>query len=195
MYDNKSFINVINTVNKDNGKTDVFNITFKPGIYKGYNDNDFDFTLFDLKYGYSIINGNGAEIVGKGDYHFITASKYCSGVLNNLTIFKFKTVFFTEGNFLVANSSFINNNVDYYIQRDYGGVVDNSGYCKFVKCSFIGNSAKYGGIAYNTGICEFIGCIDINNTGYSSEGASIYDMGNGVSRFYSSNGTFMVLII
>ena len=34
VYDNKSFINVINTVNKDNDKTDVFNITFKPEFIK-----------------------------------------------------------------------------------------------------------------------------------------------------------------
>ena len=124
------------------------------------------------------------------DIHLLESSKISTVILDNFTVSGFKTPVVNKGVFKAYNSVFTGNHIDYAVSRDYAGVIDNSGMCDFVNCTFGDNSAKYGGVIYNEGSANLLDCIFNNNHGYNKEGSAIYDSKLGRSNIiYSDNST------
>lgn len=140
-------------------KTTILNLIFKENLYIKSN------TLFDAS-GFDKVNfmGNGATIDGDAEsddeYHWISLdSKSPEYIVNNLIIKKFNSAIVNNGGYCELNSvSLIENAMDYYFERDWGGAILNTGVLVCNNCSFIKNSAKNGGAIFNQGI------IYINNS-------------------------------
>ena len=165
-------LKAIKLVNNNNGEFDSANVTVRS---KGALFNLGTDDSFNVKYGLLILNGNGCSFKTDMDIHLLESSKISTVILDNFTVSGFKTPVVNKGVFKAYNSVFTGNHVDYAVSRDYAGVIDNSGMCDFVNCTFGDNSAKYGGVIYNEGSANFIDCIFNNNRGYNKEGRAIYD--------------------
>ena len=180
-------LKAIKLVNNNNGEFDIANVTVRS---KGALFNLGKDDSFNVKYGLLILNGNGCSFKTDMDIHLLESSKISTVILDNFTVSGFKTPVVNKGVFKAYNSVFTGNHVDYAVSHDYTGVIDNSGMCDFVNCTFGDNSAKYGGVIYNEGSANFIDCIFNNNRGYNKEGRAIYDSKLGRSNIiYSDNST------
>ena len=178
-------LNAIMLVNNNNGEVDVANVTV--------NGNNFNLgkdDRFVVKYGLLVLNGNGCTFKTDKDIHLIESSKISTVILDNVSVSGFKTPVVNKGVFKAYNSVFTGNHVDYAVSRDYAGVIDNSGMCDFVNCTFGDNSAKYGGVIYNEGSANLLDCIFNNNHGYNKEGSAIYD-----SKLGRSNIIYQIMVL
>ena len=154
----------------NNDKYDVFNVTLAKGDYGVFPDST---TLFDMKYGTLILNGNGARIFVQSpsdndETHFANLSAISSLYMNRLTIEGFNIAIINKGNLEIYNSMFFKNKVEYKSKDDYGGAIVNQKMLMAFNSSFVGNYAKYGGVVYNKGVSKFIGCSYLDNVGYEN---------------------------
>ena len=154
----------------NNDKYDVFNVTLAKGDYDVFPDST---TLFDMKYGTLILNGNGARIFVQSpsdndETHFANLSAISSLYMNGLTIEGFNIAIINKGNLEIYNSMFYKNKVEYKSKDDYGGAIVNQKMLMAFNTSFVGNYAKYGGAVYNKGVSKFIGCSYLDNVGYEN---------------------------
>lgn len=161
-----------NLVN-DNEDYDIINVTFTEGDYGTFPNSK---VLFDIDYCQLILVGNGARIFvsspkDNDDTQFLVTTRHSSVIMTGLTVEGYNIAINNGGALNILNSSFINNRVDYIIQKDYGGAIfnDEGATLTIFNSTFTGNYAKYGGAIYNKGISKAIISTFSNNTGYNSK--------------------------
>ena len=70
------------------------------------------------------------------------------------------------GNCIFNNVTFKDNKMDYWLQRDWGGAILNTGSVICNNCSFMGNYAKNGGAIFSQGIFITNNCTFLDNKAY-----------------------------
>ena len=122
---------------------------------------------------FDVLNINGANSKIKGSYDDRKEEKWIVMSLNNafaasnITLEGFNTVIENMGGQCVLNHvNFNNNRMDYYVCRDWGAAILNTGTVTCINCSFTNNYAKNGGAIFNQGLLTIQDCIFSNNEAY-----------------------------
>ena len=89
---------------------------------------------------------------------------------NDLTVKKFNTAIeCLSGTCTFNNIKFDENRMDYYVDRDWGAAILNTGIIVCNNCTFTNNYAKYGGAVFNQGFIGLNNCTFKGNTAYGTE--------------------------
>ena len=120
-----------------------------------------------------IINGHGSTIRGTGDdsdeYNWALLSPGYTFIASDLTVWGYNTAVNNMGGNCIFNNVVFNyNRMDYYIKRDWGGAIINTGILICNKCSFTNNYAKNGGAIFNQGILDLENCTFSHNKAYGT---------------------------
>ena len=120
--------------------------------------------------GFNVVNINGNDSTIKGSFKERNEDKW--GVIgenevftaSNITITGFNTAIENMGGFCIFNNvKFLENKMDYMIDRDWGAAILNIGNIICNNCTFEKNSAKNGGAIFNQGFIDLENCTFINN--------------------------------
>ena len=150
--------------------TEVLNVVFTKKCTISLDESwDMSESTFDV----INIYGNGSYI--KGSYEDREEDKWavvCPNkifIASDLRIAGFNTaVENMGGQCIFTNVNFDHNRMDYWIDRDWGAAILNTGIVTCVNCSFTNNYAKNGGAIFNQGILILENCIFANNIAYGS---------------------------
>ncbi len=155
-------------------------------------------TTWDIKkMGYNTITimGNGSTIRGgAGDRDkrkwLVVDANDVKFVVNDLTISGFNTaVECLKGTCYFTNVNFDGNRMDYWIDRDWGAAILNTGVIICTNCSFTNNYAKYGGAVFNQGYLALNNCTFKGNTAYGDKGDNVCVGDGGVVKINNENVT------
>ena len=155
-------------------------------------------TTWDIKkMGYNTITimGNGSTIRGgAGDRDekkwLVVDDNGVKFVVNDLTISGFNTaVECLKGTCYFTNVNFNGNRMDYWIDRDWGAAILNTGVVICTNCSFADNYAKYGGAVFNQGYLSLDNCTFKGNTAYGEKGDNVCVGDGGVVKIDNENVT------
>ena len=125
----------------------------------------------------SLIYTNNEE---RSEKKFVCWSGDTLFVLSNLRVSGFNNAFKNVGSqMLLINVEIFGNKMDYYIDRDYGAGILNSGVVYCMNCTFHDNKAKYGGAIFNQGLLVVTDCSFYSNYGYG-KGNDIVNVDNGI---------------
>lgn len=158
---NELLDNVAKTLKRDN-VIFALNINFEKALSFKCTD-----TWKPSEIGFDIVNINGKYSTIYGSYDDDEEEKWA--VLNekdtfsasNLYIEGFNTAVTNMGGYCIFNNvAFIENKMDYWFERDWGGAILNTGVIFCNNCKFIDNYAKNGGAIFNQGqlilnTCQF----------------------------------------
>jgi predicted outer membrane repeat protein len=155
-------------------------------------------TTWDAKkMGYNTITimGNGSTIRGgAGDRDekkwLVIDDNGITFIANDLTISGFNTaVECLKGTCYFTNVNFNANRMDYWIDRDWGAAILNTGVVICDNCSFTNNYAKYGGAVFNQGYLSLNNCTFKGNTAYGEKGDNVCVGDGGVVKIDNENVT------
>ena len=125
----------------------------------------------------SLIYTNNEE---RSEKKFVCWSGDTLFVLSNLRVSGFNNAFKNVASqMLLINVEIFGNKMDYYIDRDYGAGILNSGVVYCMNCTFHDNKAKYGGAIFNQGLLVVTDCSFYSNYGYG-KGNDIVNVDNGI---------------
>lgn len=149
------------------------------------------------KMGYNTITimGNGSTIRGgAGDRDekkwVVIDDNEVQFITNDLTISGFNTaVECLKGTCYFNNVNFNGNRMDYWIDRDWGAAILNTGVIICNNCSFTNNYAKYGGAVFNQGYLALNNCTFKGNTAYGDKGDNVCVGDGGVVKINNENVT------
>ncbi len=123
--------------------------------------------------GYDVIAimGNGSTIKGgagdRDEKKWLVLDKDVTFIANDLTIKNFNTAIeCLKGTCYFNNVNFNGNRMDYWIDRDWGAAILNTGIVICNNCSFTDNYAKYGAAIFNQGFLSLNNCTFKGNTAY-----------------------------
>ncbi len=116
------------------------------------------------------INGNGIKIKSGGDSsnecHWVKVRENQMFVASNFTIEGFNSAVENIGGYCILNNMiFDKNKINYFIERDWGGAVLNSGTVICYNCTFKNNVANNGGAIFNQGL------VSLNNVVFKDNNA------------------------
>ena len=158
----------ITTLSEKNPLTYVLNLVFTQAITV-----DCDST-WNLKSSiYSVLNVQGAGSTIRGSFKdrdedkWVCLSENNALGVSNITIEGFNTAIENMGGqclFMFVN--FNDNEMDYWIDRDWGAAILNTGIITCINCTFTKNSAKNGGAIFNQGLLTLQDCIFSGNDAY-----------------------------
>ena len=150
--------------------TEVLNIEFTKACTIDY---DSGFDMEDSKF--TVINVNGSGSLIRGSYKDRDEDKWAEVcpdkifIASNIRLAGFNTAVENMGGQCMFNNvDFDHNKMDYWIDRDWGAAILNTGLITCVNCSFTNNYAKNGGAIFNQGILILENCIFANNIAYGS---------------------------
>lgn len=136
----------------------VLNVTFKKDL-------NIDSKLALNPSGFDIIRieGNNAKIDAYArcteEYHWITMDSNTMLIVNNLEITGFNCAIENYGGYCELNNVILSSNqVNYLIERDWGGAIRNTGFLICNNCEFSFNFAKYGGAIFSQGTLIINNC-------------------------------------
>ena len=149
------------------------------------------------KMGYDTITimGNGSTIRGgAGDRDeekwLVVDANGATFIVNDLTISGFNTaVECLKGTCYFTNVNFNGNRMDYWVDRDWGAAILNTGVIICTNCSFTNNYAKYGGAVFNQGYLVLNNCTFKGNTAYGDKGDNVCIGDGGVIKINNENVT------
>lgn len=123
------------------------------------------------------IDGKGSVIRGsfkdRDEDKWVTLGEGDVFSANNIRIEGFNTAIENMGGLCtLVNVTFYKNVMDYWIDRDWGAAILNTGIVTCINCTFIENSAKNGGAIFNQGLLIIEKSHFYNNSAYG-EGPSI----------------------
>ena len=119
----------------------------------------------------STINGNAGD---RDEKKWLVMDDDVTFIANDLTIKDFNTaVECLQGTCYFNNIKFDGNRMDYYIDRDWGAAILNTGIVICNNCTFTNNYAKYGGAIFNQGFLALNNCTFSGNTAYGKEGDNV----------------------
>lgn len=133
-------------------------------------------TLKPKKMGYDVIKieGNGSTIKGgakdRDEKKWLVLDDDVTFIANDLTITNFNTAIeCLKGICYFNNINFNGNRMDYWIDRDWGAAILNTGVVICNNCTFANNYAKYGGAVFNQGFLSLNNCTFMENTAYGEK--------------------------
>lgn len=121
---------------------------------------------------FDIVNINGHNSTIKGSFKNRNEDNWAKinqkiFSASNLVIEGFNSaVDNNAGNCIFNNVTFKDNKMDYWLQRDWGGAILNTGSVICNNCSFMGNYAKNGGAIFSQGIFITNNCTFLDNKAY-----------------------------
>ena len=154
-------------------------------------------TTWDAKkMGYNTITimGNGSTIRGgakdRDEKKLLVINDDITFITNNLTISGFNTaVECLKGTCYFTNANFKGNRMDYWIDRDWGAAILNTGVVICNNCSFTDNYAKYGGAIFNQCYLSLNNCTFNGNTAYGKKGDNVCVGDGGIVQINGVNVT------
>lgn len=140
-----------------------------------------------------IINGNGSRIWipfdESNEYHWASLVPGYALIVSDLTIWGFNTAIENlGGNCTFNNVVFKQNRMNYWIKRDWGGAILNTGIVICSNCTFIENYAKNGGAIFNQGLLILENCTFSRNGAYG-KGSDVCMGKGGVAKVNGLNIT------
>ena len=128
------------------------------------------FNVKELGYDTINVEGSGSTIQAvtgpRDEFKWaITAPGYTFSA-SNIQVEGFNLAIENKGTCILNNVKLHNNRMDYWIERDWGAAMLNTGYAICNHCSFTNNYAKNGGAIFNQGVLNLNNCTFSNNEAY-----------------------------
>lgn len=161
----------------------VLTLNFTENTYESHETWFVNSTKFD------IINfqGHGSKIFGscesRTEYKWLKVAPNTLICINDLQVSSFNTALENLGGHCLLNQVKLSGNyMSYYLDRDWGAGILNTGIIQAVNCVFTNNHAQNGGAIFNQGYLDLYNC--------SFEGNSAQDKGADICN--AQNGTVLI---
>lgn len=133
------------------------------------------------------IQGNGAQVgASSGDRDenkWVILESDCVFSAKDIYVIEFNTAVENNGGYCVFDGVyFMNNRMDYWIERDWGAAILNTGVCICNECFFVLNYAKNGGAIFNQGNLVLDNCTFMGNEAYG-KGDNVCNANGGLVLF------------
>ena len=135
-----------------------------------------------------VIMGNGSTVYGgakddRDEKKWVQMDDECTVMAYDLTIINFNTaVECLAGECYFNNVHFDSNRMNYYVDRDWGAAILNTGAVVCENCIFTNNYAKNGGAIFNQGYLVLNNCTFVGNDAYG-KGDNVCNANGGVAFF------------